>query len=272
MKVGVISIMLRVVRKFCSLFGYSVQASRLTDVDLLQNLMRRLHPVEINIPFVRVGSERDGGYLVPADIENIGALFSPGVGSKQDLDHEFADRGVKVFMADASVEGPIDKHDNFVFLKKHLGAVDNDATISFEQWLRDCSVEHDKDLMLQMDIEGAEYEVIYSIPSKMLQQFRVIIVEFHQLDLLFDGFMFEKFKNVFLKILATHYCVHIHPNNCLPSVVIKNIEIPPVMEFSFIRKDCATVTGFASKFPHDLDVDCTSKATLVLPKCWYRST
>ena len=55
----------------------------------------------------RVGSDGDGGYLVPDDLENINYLFSPGVGCKQDFDHECADKGMKVCMVDASVDGPI---------------------------------------------------------------------------------------------------------------------------------------------------------------------
>jgi len=121
-----------------------------------------------------------------------------------------------------------------------------------------------------MDIEGSEYETIASIPINIMSRFRIIIIEFHQLDLLFDRSLFDKFRNPFLKILHTHYCVHIHPNNCREPVVKNDIEIPPVLEFSFIRKDRIEVFGYVDKFPHPLDVDCANNETLVLPKCWYK--
>ena len=45
----------------------------------LQDFIHRLHPEEVDIPLVRMGDERDGGYLVPDDLAGIAALFSPGV-------------------------------------------------------------------------------------------------------------------------------------------------------------------------------------------------
>lgn len=66
-------------------------------------------------PLRRVGPARDGGYLLPDDLEGIVACISPGVDVETGFDLEIAELGIPVFMADASVEGPAIEHANFHF-------------------------------------------------------------------------------------------------------------------------------------------------------------
>lgn len=262
---------LNLIKKVGMSLGLHINISKLTSQEELRTFLQKLYPVKTDKNLIRVGSKGDGGYIIPDDLDGIEALFSPGVGSKQDFDFECANDGMKVFMADASVDGPMNNHENFIFTKKYIGALDNNEFMSMEEWLNNAVLKADSDLMLQMDIEGYEYEVIFSLSTKTMKKFRVLIIEFHQLDLLLNKFMFEKFKNTFLKILQTHYVVHIHPNNCCKPIVKDGISIPPVLEFTFIRKDRVKNKGFVTNFPHLLDVDCTSNDSLVLPKCWYEN-
>ena len=257
--------------KLSHTFGYNIQIGKITSPSDLNKLLKQLYPISIDIPLIRVGSDGDGGYLVPDDLENINYLFSPGVGCKQDFDHECADKGMKVCMVDASVNGPIKNHTNFNFLKKYLGVFDSDETISLDSWLRSSQIPADSECILQMDIEGGEYESILSASLDTLSNFRIMIIEFHKLDMLWNRHFFNFFKNCFLKLLQTHYVTHIHPNNCTRPTVIRGLSIPPVMEFTFIRKDRVIKTGYVKKFPNDLDRDCTPKKSLTLPGCWYDS-
>lgn len=263
--------LLNAIKKVGILLGIYINHSKLTNQEELRSFLKKLYPVKTDKKLIRVGSKGDGGYVIPDDLVGIDALFSPGVGSKQDFDFECANKGIKVFMADASVDGPVDSHENFTFTKKYISALDTDEFMSMDEWLNNADLKKDSELMLQMDIEGYEYEVIFSIPSKKMRQFRIIIIEFHQLDLLLNKFMFEKFKNAFLKILQTHYVVHIHPNNCCEAIVKDDISIPPVLEFTFIRKDRVENEEFITNFPNTLDVDCTTNPPLILPKCWYHN-
>ena len=263
--------MRRLIRQIGLYFGIDIQLSRVTSIIELKSLIQKMYPVKVDKKLIRVGSKKDGGYLIPDDFDGIEALFSPGVGNKQDFDLELADKGIKVFMCDASVKGPKINHKKFKFIKKFLGSIDNELFISLETWVRELNLSDDSDLILQMDIEGSEYEVIYSMPRYILNRFRIIIIEFHNLDMLWNRQFFDKCKNTFLKLLETHYIVHIHPNNCCKTLKKNDIEIPPVLEITFYRKDRAKVIGYANKFPHPLDVDCTNDKPLVLPKCWYEN-
>ena len=134
--------------------------SRLTDKNKLQSLLNKLQPVSCNKELIRLGAIGDGGYLVPDDLAEIEACFSPGVGFDSVFEKDCADRGMKVFLADGSVEKPTQSHELFVFTKKHIGILTNDKFMTIDDWVKLSWPDSQGDLLLQMDIEGSEYEVL----------------------------------------------------------------------------------------------------------------
>lgn len=120
-----------------------------------------------------------------------------------------------------------------------------------------------------MDIEGYEYETLLSMPDDLLKRFRIIVIEFHRLHHLWSAPFFRLAASAFAKLLQTHSCVHLHPNNCRTSIYLQGVEIPRVMEFMFYRNDRFQRSGYAQRFPHPLGRDNTAKAPLVLPASWY---
>ena len=233
----------------------------------LRSLMRSLHPISTDKTLLRFGSRYDGGYLIPDDLEGIHACFSPGIGRVSGFEKDCANRGMNVFLADASVDAPVEQHERFHFSKVFIGRAPKENYISLNDWVT-CSLNGDSgDLLLQMDIEGSEYEVINDTSTELFQRFRIIVIEFHGIPWL------NKDKiNAFKKLLKTHSCVHIHPNNRWGAVQLRGLILPRIMEFTFLRHDRIAKSEFRKNFPHPLDVDNTSKPTLLLPKCWYRNT
>lgn len=246
--------------------------TNLTPPEQLRGLIQRLHPLSPPTPFIRIGPRGDGGYLVPDDLDGIIACFSPGVGSVSAFERDCAERGMLVFMADASVEGPAMPHPAFQFSKLFIGALTTDHFITLEEWVnRSLPHQPEADLLLQMDIEGFEYEVLLATPPALLNRFRIIVAEFHHLDQLFNKWFFHTAARAIEKLLQTHACVHIHPNNCRSVVRAGNIAIPPTMEFTFLRRDRLRGERFRHDFPHPLDSDNTGRGTILLPACWYRA-
>ena len=193
--------------------GINTHLSRLTDKNKLQSLLNKLQPVSCDKELIRLGPMCDGGYLVPNDLIGIEACFSPGVGCFSLFEKECAYRGMKVFLADRSVEKPTQSHEFFVFTKKHLGVLNNDKFMTIDDWVEPSLPDSQGDLLLQMDIEGAEYEVLLGASDNLLKRFRIIVVEFHSLDELCSKPFFKLTSRVFVKLLQTHTCVHNHPNN-----------------------------------------------------------
>lgn len=244
--------------------------TRITSPELIKEFLSKLHPITCESELIRLGPESDGGYLIPNDLEGIRACFSPGVSDIAGFELDCAKRGMQVYMADASVEKPPSDHSQFSFIKKFIGATTHGEFISLEDWVNSSIDEKRSDLLLQMDIEGFEYEALLSTPRSLLARFRVIVIEFHDLEFLFSQPMFSIYRQVFEKLLSTHYCMHIHPNNFCSTLKVGDLELLQMAEFTFLRKDRISNPTFASQFPHQLDRDNTSKATCPLPKSFYR--
>ena len=56
-----------------------IHLDQMTPSEKLNNLAKALRPVITQHPLIRIGSEFDGGYLVPDDLDGVSACFSPGV-------------------------------------------------------------------------------------------------------------------------------------------------------------------------------------------------
>lgn len=237
--------------------------------DVLQ-LISEMRPKALKIPLVRVGGDSDGGYLVPDDLAGVGFCVSPGVSDEITFDQDLARRGIKVFMADASVDSPPENDKNFYFEKKFIDTYEDDRNIRLDTFCQRVLRNTDGDGVLQMDIEGAEYRVLLDTSPTTLQRFRVMVIEFHNLDQMFCRTYLEIIRATFRKLMQSHYVVHIHPNNIRRPRVRGSIAIPPAMEFTFYRKDRAELNDtITPEFPHPLDADNIPQLkTVVLPKSW----
>ena len=121
-----------------------------------------------------------------------------------------------------------------------------------------------------MDIEGYEYVTLINTPDELLKRFRIIIIEFHDLEKLWHKGYYHFVSQAFEKILKTHTCVHIHPNNCCGVDVTNGIGIPRLAEFTFLRNDRISEREPAIEFPHKLDADCDPyKQFIPLSESWY---
>jgi hypothetical protein len=245
--------------------------SKAVELEKVLSLIRELHPIHGGAPLVRVGAEGDGGYLVPDDFDGVTACFSPGVSDIAEFELACAVRGLHVFLADASIGAPPVSHPRFSFIQKYVGAITHGNVISLEDWIADSLGDAPGDLILQMDIEGAEYTALLATPIERLRRFRTIIVEFHYLDHLFNANVFPIYNDVFRKLLSTHHCVHIHPNNYCNTISIDGVTMVQMAEFTFLRHDRVFDTTHRGDFPHPLDRDNTDKSHVDLPAAFYRS-
>ena len=209
--------------------------------------------------------------MLPDDFDGIGACFSPGVSSIATFEEALAERGIPSYMADASVPGVPQEHELFHFQKKYLGCSNDDTFLRLEDWVNQSVNNLDNDLLLQMDIEGWEYPVLLDTPTACLKRFRIVVIEFHALHALFDVDSFRLLNAAFEKMLELFHVVHIHPNNTKPLLSNGAVQVPPVIEVTFYRKDCVERADRSLSFPHPLDeTNVPDNPDIVLPECWYR--
>lgn len=243
-----------------------------TPIERVKALIEKLWPVQTNKELIRVGPKRDGGYLLPNDLVAIKACFSPGVDVMSEFEKACFDYGMKLYLADRTVEKPNFDLDpaSYSFLKKHIGVTNDADFITLDSWV-DTFEPGNSDLLLQMDIEGAEFASMINTSNALLKRFRIMIFELHHLDELWNPRFFNMAELAIHKILETHTCVHIHPNNCCGVETKYGLEIPRFAEFTFLRNDRINSRTFAKTFPHSLDFDNEGKLPVVLPACWFKS-
>jgi hypothetical protein len=244
-----------------------------------------LRPKPIPFPLIRIGDGSDGSYLVPDDLNGISGCLSPGVNNFKHFEDELATRyGISSDMFDGSSDAeclatPLIQGQQ-TFTKTWLDSDEKPNSISICTWLKSKPVE-EKDFILQMDIEGAEYRNILNTSRDDLSRFRIIILELHRLA---AGFsrprVFHHVLKPFLEKLSSDFvCVHAHPNNVTytyspPSL---GVLIPSILEVTLLRKDRIPYNAqrhpLPVSLPHRLDItNVPGRIPLVLSREWLQGT
>jgi hypothetical protein len=243
---------------------------RVTRPEHVLGLIKRLCPQDTGKRLIRIGGQSDGGYLIPDDLEGLEFCFSPGTGDSVTFENDLANMGIRSFLADYSVNSPPFMRPEFTFDKKLLGIANDEASMTLSSWKNRYLPEYDKDLLLQMDIEGHEWQVIASIPDELLAQFRILVIEFHELQRLFDPFEFSLFAVCFQKLLNKFHVVHLHPNNSCGKVAVWGLEVPRVLEITLLNKKRVSNAVPVGSLPNRLDRNNDPRqASVSLPPYWY---
>jgi Methyltransferase FkbM domain len=246
--------------------------ARASDPRRVRALIGRMRPLTTEHELVRIGGLGDGGYLVPGDLAGVDACFSPGVSTVSTFEQELADRGIPCFLADHSVDGPAIQHPQFHFQKKFLGADAGPGRLRLSDWVRECAPGM-REGLLQMDIEGSEFEVILDTDMSIWARFRILVIEFHHLQTLQERMGFALIDMALRKLLRVFEVVHLHPNNSAPPAEIAGLQIPSVLEISFLRRDRIHRRDWTVSFPHALDrPNIPDRPDYPLPACWYTPT
>ena len=129
-------------------------------------------------------------------------------------------------------------------------------------------------MILQMDIEGGEYNVLTFESTATLDQFSAMIIEFHGLGQLFEPNFLYIILILFEKLYRHFAICHVHPNNNCGVTSLNGIDIPNVIEITFLRHDLVDKFKSVSalSLPHPLDrKNVLHKADIDMPAIWWRS-
>lgn len=237
----------------------------LREIGSVDAALEFLRPKPCPFPLVRLGGNRDGAYLLPHDLEGVAACMSPGVNNRKDFEDEIAERfGIASHMCDRSSDvnklaTPL-KPGLQTFDKLWLDTTGAEDTVSIAQWIDQYRPNPEEDLILQMDIEGAEYRNIIATPDVVLRRFRIIVIELHALSTLNSPSRFDEILRPFLEKLASSFVsVHVHPNNAGAWFFTqeKRILVPQILEVTFLREDRLAGPDdsvFPVYIPHPLDI------------------
>ncbi len=267
------------IQNFLFKLGYNVSRSRAGSAigrRQLETFFSRFREKYVCVDLLRIGGQGDGGYLVPDCLGDIKYCFSAGVSDIADFEQDLAKRyNITSFMADGSVEAAPVQGDHFKFMKKFIGnGPGQQDYITLSDWIRQTIGHDDSPKILQMDIEGGEFDVLI---CESIASFSVAVIEFHGLHRMFNPGYLDMISSIFKKIYRDFSICHVHPNNHVGHLGVHEscgIQIPDVIEVSFIRNDlidrCRRMGQIS--LPHEFDrKNVSGQDDIVMPDIWWKS-
>jgi hypothetical protein len=223
--------------------------------DPLAELLGRLAPERAEgVDKIRMGGPHDGGYVMLDDFREIRGAYSLGIGPDVRWDLAVARRGVPVWQYDPTVSGSPVSHPLFTFQPWRIGAQDDPdtQTVSLAS-LIELNRHEGTDLILKMDIEGAEWDVLAGIDPERLKSFRQIIIEFHSLHRVAELDWGDRAATALARLTRYHQAVHVHGNNLSRIIIAGDLRITESLEVTLARRDAYRLVATEETFPGPFD-------------------
>jgi hypothetical protein len=203
----------------------------------------------------RVGPRTDGGYVMFDALDGAGPVYSFGIGANVGFDEDFAQRGRSIFMFDHMIERLPKQHPAFHFMRRGISARDDAAkqTFSLDYFIRELGHAGRRDLILKMDVEGAEWDVLAEAAPADLDRFQQIVLEVHCLLQLGDPEFRGTVARALRKMNENFLLGHVHANNYGRLGVIDGFAVADVLELTYIRKDLAVGRPSRAFYPLAID-------------------
>lgn len=226
-------------------------------LSIFQETRARLHVKDVlNLPWVRVGRDYDGGYVMADEFNTNPIVYSFGICDDVSWDIDMAHR-IKntqqkyIYLFDHTIETLPETHPAFIFSQQGIGGKSPaPGTKSMSDILSENGHGNHHNIILKMDVEGSEWDFLEEVSEKTLKQFTQIVFEFHNLgspsncEAIFAGLD---------KLNKTHQLVHIHANNYSDILCIGGILLPTTLEATYLRKSDHIFSNSVRIFPTELD-------------------
>lgn len=171
---------------------------------------------------IRLGPNRDGGYVVAGNLIQVERLLSLGCSNQTGFEEDFLKHNkrknfeCKIY----DLQGSCDlasKEENVFFIKERVDNLEN-------------VIEHKLPTVIQMDIEGSEFDCLSSYEGFFSNVWQMII-EFHFYPHVTKN---KNIKEIFDKINKYFYLIHMHGNN---HKKLTEEGIPQVLECTYVNKN-----------------------------------
>ena len=198
------------------------------------SLEELLVPIKQESKKVRVGGNEDGGYVcLETSLSKGMDVLSFGVGPVISFEKDLLKNyDATVTCYDESVEIPmttLNRYSKLTYVKEFLTKDNVNAIFD----------EYEYPVLVQMDIEGCEFDFFENITPENMEKIETLILELHfEWPLKIDK---QRILDCLERLNETHVCYHLHGNNNLYKVV-KGTEVPIALEASYIKKDLSTGT------------------------------
>ena len=200
----------------------------------IQEFISILSPNKFKGDLKRFGDKGDGSYVLPKNIVTPKTyLISGGISDNNEFEIELAKKGVKGIQVDNSITKAPKEHKNLVFKIATLGERDGTQEISLENLIS--SAPAYKNLIVKLDIEGAEIAALQHLSEKSLKKINCLVLELHNLSSLVQN---DRILQALVKLKNSGLSsVYLQANNGILDYIIAGVLIPDNVEVTFVRKD-----------------------------------
>ncbi len=150
-----------------------------------------------------------------------------------------AERGHDVYMFDHTIEAIQAENKKLLFFREGVaGRTDISQNLfSIKDHLHRHQIREDQ-LILKMDVEGAEFDALEAVPDDTLDRFEQIVLEVHWLNNLDNLAFRDRFRRIFLKLNSAFTLFHVHANNWDgPNglAIVSGVPVSTMFELSYVR-------------------------------------
>lgn len=224
--------------------------------DYLKELSHALRLKKVrDFELIRAGRDGDGGYLLLNNFEPNGIMYSFGIANEISFDEDIANRGYQIFMYDMTIDD-IPKHrPEFHFFKEGIGReLDLSQRLdTLEHFIERNGHQNRRNMILKMDVEGAEWDFLEAVKSETLDQFDQMVFELHNLEIGIDiakaGMIISRLK----KLNQTHQVIHIHGHNGDAAIKLEEMIFPNCLEVTYANQKNYEFEDAEIILPHPLD-------------------
>jgi hypothetical protein len=216
--------------------------SSVTQNEIL-NFLKLIRPVRLPISYARIGSERDGGYVVPSDFfKRVDAVISAGVSNNDAFEVNCATLGLPVYAIDPTISQIPNPHPKISFYQEAFGLFEGKFHNNFDSLILNLNL-NKKKILFKFDVECSEWPGLFYSSDEALSHIQIIVGEFHEFRQLSVRKHYDLMLQVMQKLAAQFHVVVISSNNVDPLATINGISIPNLLEITFVNKDYCKLIG-----------------------------
>ena len=197
---------------------------------------------------IRIGRLYDGGYLMLNNFNPKQIAYSFGINDDVSWDKDISTRQIHCYMYDHTIHQlPCGENQFFHWSKTGVcGNTPQKDCKTIKQLLESNGHINKNDLILKMDVEGAEWDVLDDIDFSILRKFDQIVIELHHICNLSN---YERMIRCLNKLQTTHQAIWVHGNNYSDYLKVGNLITPDTLEVLFANKEKYQFTQNNNQFP-----------------------
>lgn len=229
----------------------------LNNQEKIAAVMRLVNPKSvIHAEKIRLGSHGDGGYVLlkaPLEIGNI--AYSFGIGETDTFESALEKYGYQIWMYDHTLDAANFAGHLRIVQSIGIGVQDKGPLRTLETLVTENGHAQEQNMLLQIDIEGAEWGIFSKMNPAILNRFSMITIEVHRLLFMFaHPVLTQIVASAFKTLTKFHTPYHVHANNYAGYFSIPHKPpLPDVLEISLVRNDLVEFTACNETFPTHLD-------------------